>query len=163
MFRYANLFCSKEKSQDCVQDVFADIWVYRHSLSNSVIVKAYLLASVRRRIARLRERNRGFKETVSIDSIKVLFDTSTEYQFILDEESVAKVERINMVLNKLPARQKEALYLRYYQGLGVEEIVDVLQINYQSVNNLLYRALLQIRKKLNNISPFLLMFFSNIF
>jgi hypothetical protein len=33
-----------KKVQDCVQDVFTDIWVYRAKLNDDVVVKAYCLA-----------------------------------------------------------------------------------------------------------------------
>lgn len=148
LIRYGNSFSPfKEKVQDCVQDVFADVWIYRQSLSNSVVVKAYLLSSVRKRIARLQERDYIFMKTSTTDSIEFLFDFSIEHQLISDEESALKVAHLNSFLNNLPARQKEALYLRYHQGLTVEQIAELLQINYQSANNLLHRALLQLRKE----------------
>jgi RNA polymerase sigma factor (sigma-70 family) len=148
LIRYGNSFSPfKEKVQDCVQDVFTDVWIYRHSLSNSVVVKAYLLSSVRKRIARLQERDYIFMKTSTTDSIEFLFDFSIEHQLISDEESATKVAHLNSFLNNLPARQKEALYLRYHQGLTVEQIAELLQINYQSANNLLHRALLQLRKE----------------
>jgi RNA polymerase sigma factor (sigma-70 family) len=148
LIRYGNSFSPfKEKVQDCVQDVFADVWIYRQSLSDSVVVKAYLLSSVRKRIARLQERDHIFMKTTTIDSIEFLFDFSIEHQLISDEESAIKVTHLNSFLNNLPARQKEALYLRYHQGLAVEQIAEMLQINYQSANNLLHRALLQLRKE----------------
>jgi RNA polymerase sigma factor (sigma-70 family) len=159
LIRYGNSFSPfTEKVQDCVQDVFADVWIYRLTLSDSVVVKAYLLSSVRKRIARLQERDYIFKKTTSTDSIQFLFDFSIEHQLISDEESAIKVAHLNSFLNNLPARQKEALYLRYHQGLTVEQIAEMLQINYQSANNLLHRALLQLRKEWKgNLSLLLLL------
>jgi RNA polymerase sigma factor (sigma-70 family) len=148
LIRYGNSFSPfTEKVQDCVQDVFADVWIYRQSLNDSVVVKAYLLSSVRKRIARLQERDHIFKKATSTDSLHFLFDFSIEHQLISDEETVTKVAHLNSFLNNLPERQKEALYLRYHQGLTVEQIAEMLQINYQSANNLLHRALLQLRKE----------------
>ncbi|MDD5150085.1 MAG: sigma-70 family RNA polymerase sigma factor [Flavobacterium sp.] len=167
LVQYGNLFspCT-EKVQDCVQDVFTDIWVYRQSLNDSVVVKAYLLSCVRKRIARLQERDHIFRQTTSMDSIKFLFEFSIEHQLILDEATTTKVSRLNKLLNDLPTRQKEALYLRYHQGLSVEQISEMLHINYQSANNLLHRTLLNLRKEwkdtiLPTLSLFL--FFSSFF
>jgi RNA polymerase sigma factor (sigma-70 family) len=159
LVQYGNSFSPfAEKVQDCVQDVFTDVWVYRQSLNDSVVVKAYLLSSVRKRIARLQERDHIFRKTTSMDSIKFLFDFSIEHQLITDELTAEKVSHLNKLLNDLPARQKEALYLRYYQGLDVEEIADMLQVNYQSANNLLHRALLNLRKEWkDDISLFLIL------
>jgi RNA polymerase sigma factor (sigma-70 family) len=137
-----------EKVQDCVQDVFTDIWVYRNGLQNSVVVKAYLLSSVRKRIARLHERDHIFRKATSTDAISFLLEFSVENELIDDDYATKeKVVYLNKLLNELPARQKEALYLRYHQGLTVEQIADMLEVNYQSASNLLYRGLLTLRKE----------------
>jgi hypothetical protein len=40
--------------------MYFDLWLYKHSLNEEVNVKAYLLSSVRNRIARLYERDHIF-------------------------------------------------------------------------------------------------------
>lgn len=138
-----------EKVQDCVQDVFIDVWNYRKTLQSSVAVKAYLLSSVRKRIARLHERDRIFRKATSTDSIAFLLEFSVEHDLIDDDDDATKekVAHLNTLLNNLPPRQKEALYLKYHQGLTVDQIADMLEVNYQSASNLLYRGLLTLRKE----------------
>ncbi len=133
--------------KDCVQDVFVDIWIYRHKLNGDVVVKAYLFSSIRKRIARLYEREHIFLRTKSLDSLDFLFDFSIEDRLIDDEAAAIKVEHLNRLINSLPPRQKEALYLRYHQGLSVEQISEVLNLNYQSAKNILHRAISQLRKE----------------
>lgn len=158
LIQYGNSFSPfTEKVQDCVQDVFTDIWVYRNSLSDAVVVKAYLLSSVRKRIVRLQQRDKVFNKTASIDAIAFLFDFSIEQQLIYDELTSGKVAQLNKLLNVLPARQKEALYLRYHHGLNVDEVAAILNVNYQSANNLLHRALVNIRKEWKGNVAMLLM------
>lgn len=160
LVRYGNSFLPfPEKVQDCVQDVFTDIWVYRNSLNDNVVVKAYLLSSVRKRIARLQERDHIFRKTTTVDLIPFSFDFTIEEKLIADETMTIKVSQLNQLINHLPARQKEALYLRYHQGLTVEQIAELLNVNYQSANNLIHRALLNIRKnwKVNMSLLFLLL------
>lgn len=148
LIKYGNSFSPfSEKVQDCVQDVFTDIWIYRNSLSETVVVKAYLLSSVRKRIVRLQERDRIFNKSKSMDAVAFLFDFSVEHQLISDELTAGKVAHLNKMLNVLPARQKEALYLRYHHGLNVDEVAEVLNVNYQSASNLVHRALVNIRKE----------------
>lgn len=137
-----------EKVQDCVQDVFTDIWVYRNGLQSAVVVKAYLLSSVRKRIARLHERDRIFRKSTSTDAIAFLLEFAVDHERIDDDYATKeKVNHLNRLLNDLPNRQKEALYLRYHQGLSVEQIAEMLDVNYQSASNLLHRGLLTLRKE----------------
>ncbi|MBE8724641.1 RNA polymerase sigma factor [Flavobacterium hungaricum] len=151
-----------EKVQDCVQDVFADIWLYRNSLQEYVVVKAYLLSSVRKRIARLFERDHIFRKAASTESIEFLFDFSIENDLVEDELTAERVLYLNKLLNELPARQKEALYLRYHQGLNVEQIAEMLDVNYQSANNLLYRGLLSLRKDWKGSIPLILLLSTSV-
>ncbi len=136
--------------RDCVQDVFVDIWTYRTKLDEVISVKAYLLVSVRKRIARVYGRNYVFNQARDINLVDFLFDFSIEDQLIADEATALKVEQLNRFINSLSSRQKEALYLRYHQKLSVEQISEVLNMNYQSTKNLLHRAILQLRKNFLN-------------
>ncbi|MDQ6472826.1 sigma-70 family RNA polymerase sigma factor [Flavobacterium sp. LHD-80] len=150
LVRYGNsLSPFEEKVQDCIQDVFTDVWIYRNTLQNSVVVKAYLLSSVRKRIARLHERDHIFRKTASTDSIAFLLEFSVDHELLdeADDDAKEKIIHLNKLLNDLPARQKEALYLRYHQGLSVEQIAEMLDVNYQSASNLLHRGLMTLRRE----------------
>lgn len=163
LVRYGNSFTKHtDKVQDCVQDVFADIWLYKESLSDTTNIKAYLLSSVRKRFSRLQERDRVFNKVTSTDVANFLFEFSIEHQLIIDEITADKVFQLNKLINQLPSRQKEALYLRYHQGLSVDQIADMLEVNYQSANNLLHRALLNLRKEWNTNIPLLLLLSNSI-
>ncbi len=146
--------------KDCVQDVFVDLWTYRYKLNEANAVKAYLLSCVRKRIARLHSRDHIFSNIKRVDSLEFLLDFSIEDQLIIDETNAIKVEQLNASINKLSDRQKEALYLRYHQGLSVEQVSEVLNLNYQSTKNLIHRAILQLRKDLPISVLFLLLNFS---
>lgn len=153
-----------EKVQDCIQDVFTDIWVYRNNLQASVVVKAYLLSSVRKRIARLNERDHIFRKASSTDAVAFLLEFSVEHELIDDDYATKeKVNYLNKLLNDLPPRQKEALYLRYHQGLTVEQIAEMLDVNYQSASNLLHRGLLALRKEWKGSLPLFLLLSASSF
>ena len=154
------LMTGEDRVKDCVQDVFVNIWTYRYKLNEAIVVKAYLLSSVRKRIARLHRREHIFSNIKSIDSLEFLFDFSIEDRLIADETTAKKVEQLNKSINQLSHRQKEAIYLRYHQGLSVEQVAEVLNLNYQSTKNLLHRAILQLRKDFPISVLFLLLNFS---
>jgi len=161
-----SLLSLNDKVQDCVQDVFVDLWLYRKSVNSTVVAKAYLISCVRKRITRMQERDRIFRKTSHLDELveKVEFslDFTVEDQLITNEETGLKVRQLNQALNSLNARQREALYLRYHQSLSVEEIANVLNINHQSASNLLHRSLQKLRLNWTDGTPLLLLLFSAI-
>ena len=172
-----SLMAAQECVPDCVQDVFIDVWRYRQSLNEVSSVKAYLLSSVRKRIARLHERDHIFRpgrrsgrsagaapvgQTASLDTIDFLLDFSIEEQLIADETTAAQVRQLNHLINALPPRQKEALFLRYHHGLSVEQIAETMHINYQSAVNTLHRAIQQLRQAWKGELTLLLYFLAGI-
>lgn len=163
LINYGNsLSAYPERVQDCVQDVFVNVWLYRNNLSDNVVAKAYLLSSVRKRIARLHERDTIFRQTAPLDAVQFSLDFSIEDQLIADEETSAQVSQLNRLINALPPRQKEALYLRYHQGLTIEQIGEMLDINHQSVSNLLHRCIQHLRKEWKGDLTLLFLLFSRI-
>ncbi len=138
---------------DCIQDVFADVWNYRMNLQQPGSVKAYLLAGLRKRIARKLERDRIFTNSTGIEQIEFTAYFTVLDRMVIDEELTRQTEYLNTLINQLPPRQKEALYLRYHQHLSIEEIAETLQMNYQSATNLLHRAIKQLRNSWNVENP----------
>ncbi|CAM2849588.1 RNA polymerase sigma factor, sigma-70 family [Flavobacterium succinicans] len=156
---YGNSFSSnEEKVKDCIQDVFVDVWLYRNSLNENIAPKTYLLSCVRKRIARQHGRDRIFTKATSTKTLEFLFDFSVEHKLIIDEDSKNKVIQLNKLINLLPSKQKEVLYLRYHQELSIDQIAEILNINYQSTSNLLHRSLLKLRKDWSSIIYTLLIF-----
>jgi RNA polymerase sigma-70 factor (ECF subfamily) len=50
-------------------------------------------------------------------------------------------QKVRSVLNNLPKRQQEVIFLKFYETLSIEEIAEIMDMNKQSVSNLLQRAI----------------------
>ena len=48
----------------------------------------------------------------------------------------------------LPRRQREAIFLKFYMNLNNHEIADLMKINIQSVYNLVFGALGNLKKQM---------------
>ena len=49
-------------------------------------------------------------------------------------------------MQSLSSRQREIVYLKFYENLEYQEIADLLTLNYQSVVNHVHRAIVKLRK-----------------
>lgn len=138
-----------ELVKELIQDLFVKILVNRESLGDCVNIRAYLTRSLRNKIA---DHLKLKKDTVEIDKLPVEF-LSDDIIFIqiedIDDETMRIRIRLKNILNKLPARQKEMIYLRYIRGLSNKEIADIMKMEAQSVKNLLSRAKEKIRDLFN--------------
>ena len=137
-------FGDEALSDDSVQELFIKLWTKRDKLPEVKSVKAYLMTSLRRHILNS-IRNRHLAE------LKVRVSWQPDIEFSHDEIVMKKEEdstlhqKILALLNTLPKRQKEVIYLHYFAGIDHNQIAAVMGINYQSVSNLKQKAIEKMR------------------
>lgn len=136
---------NKEIVNDAIQDVFINLWQKRAQLPQVQNIKAYLLKSLRNRILRILE-SRSL--TGNGEQPNEGVQDSFEHRLILEELVEERLTRLHAGLQNLPTRQKEVINLRYFQNLKTEEIAEILDINYQSVSNLLYKGIKTLKKQI---------------
>lgn len=135
----------QETAQECVQELFVILWQSRTHLADVTCVKPYLFKSLRGILHRQTASRRRYSSPLPDEWGTILF--SQEDFMIQQEEDAYRQATLTKVLNTLPARQREAVYLKYYEELSYAQIAEVLQINYQSVVNLIYKAFQKLRKQ----------------
>ena len=71
---------------------------------------------------------------------------SPEEIVVRNEEYLSLQNKIAALLNELPKRQKEVIYLHYFEEMDYAQIAEVMGIHYQSVLNLTQKALQKLRQ-----------------
>ncbi len=134
--------------KDCVQEVFVEIWSRRQNISQPDSVRAYLLSSVRKKILResIRQKINADDEIINIENDLKFAEFSPELIIIEEENTQETIKKVSGLLNSLPKRQREVIYLRFYQNLERDEIAQIMGVNSQSVSNLLQAAFKTIRE-----------------
>lgn len=132
--------------EDTIQELFAELWQSR-AQTQVQSVKAYLLMALKYKLYR-QLRNR--KQVSSEIPDDLHFEISYESLKISTEEDEIKAKKILQSLSQLSNRQKEIIYLKFYQDLSYEEISEIMQINYQASRNLLYQAVKSLKRLLQD-------------
>lgn len=129
-----------EETRDCIQQLFAGLWESRQRLAPSNSIRSYLLASLRRMI--LRKLNDKYR-FVNIEEVGYEFhvEASVELKLIKNQAESEQVKLLWEMIQKLPDRQKEALYLKFYNDHSFSEIAHVMGITTRGVYKLIYKAL----------------------
>ncbi|TKT93057.1 sigma-70 family RNA polymerase sigma factor [Dyadobacter frigoris] len=131
-------------AEDALQDLLIHLWLNRQNLNDTPSVKFYLLKSFRHRIIKTLKPFSGELElTGQFEDISSEF--SSEEVFIQNENELNLKNQVKEMMTQLPSRQREVVYLRFFQGLKSEEIGMLLSIKPQSVSNILQRALTTLR------------------
>ena len=147
MFNYGyKIAGDREMVKDAIQELFIEIWQNRHRLGDTDSIKYYLYKSLRRKVARMRTRSENslFRRFTDADPIEV--SPSQEYIIISEQVCLERKEMVCSMLDKLTRRQKEAMYLRYFDELSCDQIAMIMQLSKQAVYNLIHHALAELKK-----------------
>lgn len=131
--------------EDAIQEVFISLWNNRTHLPEVSEVKFYLFRSLKNRIVRQLERD-IFDKSEDIDTyLDFLISISEEQKKIDSEQSDADLETLQKAISHLPLRQQEVINLKYYHDFTLDEIAKLMDVNKQSVSNLLFRSYATLR------------------
>jgi RNA polymerase sigma-70 factor (ECF subfamily) len=143
--------------EDAVQELFISIWNNRTNLSEVNEVKFYLFRSLKNRILRQLEKD-VFDKSEDVDVyLDFLISISEEQKKIDSEQFDANLETLQRAIAHLPIRQQEVINLKYFHDFTLDEIAKLMDVNKQSVSNLLFRSYAILRKLLKNFT--ILIFF----
>jgi RNA polymerase sigma factor (sigma-70 family) len=148
----------EDLTKDCIQELYITLWKNRDNLGNAVSIRFYLLKSIRRKMIRMMQfRKKKFEYRLS-DNYEFEIVFSIESLIIRDEFQKSQQEYFFKLLNSLSKRQKEAIYLKFYQNLSYDEISQVMDVNYQSVRNYIHQAISTLRSKIDIPARLLVLF-----
>ncbi len=127
----------KEDAEDLLNEVFLKIWENRHALKTNTSFQSYLFT-----IAYNNIRQRFLKKSREEKYIHVFAE---EYlsEFSKGEDQLDYImftQKINKIIDLLPARRKEIFNLNYKEELKNYEIADKLGLSEQFVKNQLSAA-----------------------
>ncbi|MGF1669991.1 MAG: RNA polymerase sigma factor [Balneolaceae bacterium] len=151
MYGYGLKLCNNPNlTEDCIQELFVSIWERRDNLHHITSPNVYLFVSLRRNILKMQReqiRKKNLLDDEANGSFNIHF--GAEELIIRHELKNEQKEELQRALNQLSNRQKEVIYLHFYNGMSYHEIEEILSINRQSVRNLMYRAMESLRTVLD--------------
>lgn len=143
--------------KDCLQDLFQDLWISReHLTANIGNVRYYLISSLRRRLLRALRKDRRYQHRESWEAFEFEYTLPLENQLIQHETIEEQKRLLQEALSNLSRRQREAIYLRFFQNLSYTEVADIMSMQVDSVYNTISKAIGILKKNLP--LPLLLLF-----
>lgn len=157
LFRYGHRFTlDKELIKDCIQEVFTGLYKKRAQLITPDNIKVYLLVSMKNSLVNALYREDRYTSFDS-ESVSFTLGLTVEEQYVDNEQLSNQQKKIQEILTILSPRQKEIIYYRYIQELSFNEICIMMDMNYQSAQNLIQRSLKKIREVYGHEGVFLLL------
>ncbi|WP_339925713.1 sigma-70 family RNA polymerase sigma factor [uncultured Cyclobacterium sp.] len=149
MFHYGSQITKDgELIKDCVQNIFIYLRRRRGSLGEILCIKAYLFKILTREIVK-NLRVEKLSETRYDDMNEQFFPISIcpESILIQRESDLANKEMVREALEKLTARQRQAILLLYEEGMSYKEVAETMEFtDVKSARKIVYRAMATLKE-----------------
>lgn len=163
LYNYGSKFpVDQQLIKECIQELFVNLWTRRTHLGDPVNVKNYLFKAFRLSIFKkgnILQRQVSYEETEHYDFRATL---NIEEEMIVGENNASVKERLEATLQKLSSRQREAIFLKFYEGQSYEEIAEIMDITIKGAYKVMARAIDSLRGMLEKDDFLLLLLLLSI-
>src|SRR5690606_15386336 len=158
LYSYGMRTCrDRELVLDCIQELFARLWDRRETVSSAGSVTFYLIRSFRRLLLSKIISRKKLSTLLSGNDVAVFeFMPSIEDSIIDGESKKNQAENLQKCIKALSRRQREAIFLKFFNELSYHEVAVIMDLRVDSVYNLISKAIDVLRRKLRTTMPFLL-------
>jgi len=136
----------REVLNDAIQDIFVKILYDRKLLADVRNLKCFFFRSLRNRLLNIM---RSLPRQDEIEDATISFSVKVTIldQLIEDEERLALEKKVEILLNCLTDRQREAICLRFIHEMEYDDIAVLLNMTSPAARNLVSRAIDHMRKE----------------
>lgn len=144
--------------EDCIQDLFSDLFRNRKKLGDVSNIYFYLLKSFKRNLLRKLQKEKRYylKDNDEVFVFDITY--SIEQEIIHAESANQKINALRQAINLLSPRQKEAIYLRFTEEMEYQEIAEIMDMSIESCRNSVYKAIKSLKKALHVNIPIFFFF-----
>ncbi|MBP6936959.1 RNA polymerase sigma factor [Bacteroides sp.] len=144
LFHYGcRLTTDKELLRDCIHDIFVKLYTKRGEFDIENL-KSYLIISLKNRLCDELRKRMHLSDT-SVEEFDTASTCDIEGTYLAEEKREIENRLVDRLLNQLSPRQRQALTLYYIEEKKYEDICQIMDMNYQSVRNLMHRGITKLR------------------
>ena len=145
LFNYGlKLTIDKELLKDCIHDIFVKLYTKKDELGTIDNLRSYLFISLKNKLCD-ELRRRMYMSDTAVEEVSISTPTDVEDDYMEEEQRKNEFSLVRRLLDQLSPRQREALTLYYIEEKKSEDICEIMNMNYQSVRNLMHRGLTKLR------------------
>jgi RNA polymerase sigma-70 factor (ECF subfamily) len=148
---------STEETEELVQSVFLKVWENHKILRKESSFKSYLFTIAYNEICNIFKRRSHLQKFICQQLTENSL-TSSVTEELIDYDSI--LEQVNLIIAKLPERQKTIFQKSRLEGKTSKEIANELGLSSGTVDNYISESMKFIRSCLQDKSLSMLLFFS---
>ena len=147
LYYYGIRICQDpEIVEDCIHDLFVDIWKYKANITIKTTIRLYLAVSLKRSVInKAREKNKmiSFEDD---EGHKQEHAPTIEEKWIKKQFAIENKRQLHRCIEQLTNRQKEVIHLRFFDNYDYAEISQIMGVSVESAYNLVSKAIATLKK-----------------
>ncbi|WP_375582632.1 RNA polymerase sigma factor [Cyclobacterium xiamenense] len=133
--------------EDCIQELFIDLWKYKDTIKPTDNVRLYLFRSLSNRINKEKKKaNKGYEKRKQAAANYPSRLESVEVKIVNVQREQALQKKLANSLKELPTRQSEVIQYLFFENLSYEATAKLMGINLRSVYTLAWKAISSLKK-----------------
>lgn len=157
---YAYQYVTFEDVEEIVQDVLLWLWEHHDTLFFHTSLSAFLYKVVRLKCLTKIEQNSAKRRRENLYAEMISEDRCAE---LVDCQVESLLEMIQMAINRLPEKYKEAFVLHRFHDCTYQEIAEKLNVSPKTVDYRIRQALKILREEFKDYFPIFLLLYSHHF
>lgn len=155
LYNYGFRFCGNSpQTKDAVHQLFIKLWDHKEKLSTPVSVRHYLIKSLRNILL---DHFKTDSRSMALDAGDTYFSEQAHEFLLIQENLLAEQhQHLRNALKTLTKRQREAIYLKFFENLSYDEVSSTMSLTVNSVYNLISKAIEVLRKNTPYVNLMLL-------
>jgi RNA polymerase sigma factor (sigma-70 family) len=147
LYNYGARFTSDDALvKDCIQEVFISLWQRRENAASILSPRYYLLRAVKNKVLKSLHQHTIRTGAMEGESAYDFLQEFSVEKLIIDKQmSEEQATILRKTMAQLSKRQHELIYLKFYQHLDHAQIAGLMNLNRQSVYNLLHETIQKLR------------------
>ncbi|MCO4292448.1 sigma-70 family RNA polymerase sigma factor [Solitalea sp. MAHUQ-68] len=149
LYNYGSKFTSdKDLIKECIQELYVTLWTRKEFLGDPASLKNYLYKSFRTTIYKRLNNNSKNVSLEESEEYPFHVDYGIDHDLIKSENKQHLTRELEKAMAALTDRQREAIFLKFYEGLSYEEIAAIMDITVKGTYKLMARALAELKTAL---------------
>jgi RNA polymerase sigma factor (sigma-70 family) len=144
------IVADKTLVEDGIQDLFIRLWKQKGGLAVPRSIQAYLFQSLRRDIYRSIEKRKRDGHFTLDETYNYRSYSSHEMELITRERRAEQQSNLETAIASLTNRQREVIFLKFYLKMSYQEIAGIMELNVDSVYNLISKALNALQERFSS-------------
>ena len=149
----ANALGSAEEAEECVQDIFFNIWNRRATLQLKYSFYTYLAVAVKYRVINILDK--AYRQRMRLSDFHLSDDTAPSAEVPLLEKEL--FDALEDAINRLPEKCRIVFKMSREEGKSHKQIADELNISEKTVGNHINKAIKDLGNDMSNTTGVLIM------